>query len=266
MAMIEFVRNYSDHSTDRGYQFEFRCDHCSNGYMSSYQASLIGTAGGFLQAAGNIFGGLLGRAGNSSYEIQRAIGGPAHDRALQQAVAEVKEKFHRCQRCGQWVCAEICWNESAAQCTGCNPKYEQEVISLRTQAQVQATQQQLQEKARGTDYVSGIDMRPDAQVRFNPRVPAEQLAPQNSFLPPSMQQPSSLLETHPYAPVAQGSPVPASPASTLCTACGASLNGHKFCGSCGAEAAAPAAKVCAACGHSSSPSARFCEECGDKLG
>ena len=26
MAMIEFVRNYSDHSTDRGYQFEFRCD------------------------------------------------------------------------------------------------------------------------------------------------------------------------------------------------------------------------------------------------
>ena len=53
MAMIEFVRNYTDHSTDRGYQFQFRCDQCSNGYMSSYEASMIGTAGGLLQAAGS---------------------------------------------------------------------------------------------------------------------------------------------------------------------------------------------------------------------
>src|SRR5579859_7542308 len=135
MAMIEFVRNYSDRSTDRGYQFEFRCDHCGNGYMSSYEPSLIGTAGGLLQAAGSLFGGFLGSAGNSSYEIQRAIGGPAHDRALQTAVAEVKQKFERCQRCGEWVCKEICWNEGARQCTGCTPKYEQEVISMRTQAQ-----------------------------------------------------------------------------------------------------------------------------------
>ncbi len=80
MAMIEFVRNYSDHSTDRGYQFEFRCDHCYSGYMSSFQPSFIGTAGGLLEAAGNIFGGVLGSAGSSAYNIQRAVGGPAHDR------------------------------------------------------------------------------------------------------------------------------------------------------------------------------------------
>ena len=272
MAMIEFVRNYTDRSTDRGYQFEFHCDHCSNGYMSSYQPSVIGTAGGLLQAAGSIFGGFLGSAGNSTYEIQRAIGGPAHDRALQQAVTEVKQKFRRCQRCGNWVCAEICWNEPAAQCTGCTPKYEQEVISLRTHAQVQATQQQLQDKAATTDYVSGIDMRPDAEVSLHPgahdpgATTSELPRPTGSFLPASWQTDPSAALTPP-ATSPQWSPVeaPAQSAST-CTACGAPLHGSKFCPGCGTRASAPAERTCAACGHLSPPSARFCEDCGAKLG
>lgn len=29
MALIQFTRNHSDHSTDRGYQFEFFCDRCT---------------------------------------------------------------------------------------------------------------------------------------------------------------------------------------------------------------------------------------------
>ena len=265
MAMIEFVRNYTDHSTDRGYQFEFRCDHCANGYMSSYQTSMIGTAGGLLQAAGNLFGGLLGNAGNSTFEIQRAIGGPAHDRALQQAVAEVKEKFHRCQRCGRWVCAEICWNEGAAQCVGCTPKFEQEAISLRTQAQLQATQQQMQEKALATDYVSGIDMRPDAQVLLKPGSNAQQLPTTNSFLPSSWQTSPSALPAQP-APNAQWSSVSSGGTLLACAVCGTSLNGHKFCASCGSPAAPPSSKACKSCGHSSSAAARFCEECGGKLG
>ena len=266
MSMIEFVRNYTDRSTDRGYQFEFHCDHCGNGYTSSYQASMIGTAGGLLQAMGSIFGGVLGTAGNSTYEIQRAIGGPAHDRALQEAVAEIKQKFRRCQRCGQWVCAEICWNERAAQCTACTPKYEQEVISMRTQAQVQATQQQLQEKALATDYVSGIDMSPDAQVHLTPPTAAPQITSGGSFLPSSWGTASSNPPLAPVAPAVPWNPVAgASPAATLCPACGASLNGHKFCSSCGAPAAPPSPKACAACGHASSPAARFCEECGGKL-
>jgi hypothetical protein len=72
MALIEFVRNYSDRSTDRGYQFEFHCDHCYSGFMSSFQPSLIGAAGGLLEVAGSLFGGILGSAGNSAYSIQRA--------------------------------------------------------------------------------------------------------------------------------------------------------------------------------------------------
>ena len=270
MAMIEFVRNYSDRSTDRGYQFEFHCDHCGNGFMSSYQTSIIGAAGGLLQAAGNIFGGFLGSAGSSSYEIQRAIGGPAHDRALQEAVAEVKQKFHQCQRCGKWVCADICWNSGAAQCTGCTPKYEQEAISLRTEAQILATRQQMQEKALTTDYVSGIDMNPDARIELHPGAQAAPLPPPAptpaaapSFLPASWQSPP------PSAPASSSpswTPVNAAPvATTACTACGAPLSGSRFCAACGAPAAPPAPKACASCGHLSSASARFCEDCGGKL-
>ena len=265
MAMIEFVRNYTDHSTDRGYQFQFNCDHCGNGYMSSYQTSMIGTAGGLLQAAGSIFGGLLSNVGNSSYQIQRVVGGPAHDHALQQAVAEVKQKFRQCQRCGNWVCAEICWNERAAQCTGCNPKYEQEVISARTRAQVNATQQQLQLKADGTDYVSGIDMNPDAQVQFSPvsatpPVTTAQMAAPSAPVPSGHFLPASWQTVLPSSP--QATPLP--PAAASCQSCGATLAGGKFCSSCG-ERVVALPRTCSACGHVAEPAARFCEECGGKL-
>ena len=262
--MIEFVRDFSDHSTDRGYQFEFRCDQCYSGFMSSFQPSFIGAAGGLLEAAGSIFGGFLGSAGNSAYSIQRAIGGPGHDRALQQAVTEVKQKFRRCQRCGKWVCADVCWNERASQCTQCTPKYEQEVISLRTQAQVQATQEQLRGKAATTDYVSGIDMNPDARVNFNPQAQATLNASDphpGTFLPPSSNE---IFYAQPIAPPAQPSTIPGSPAQIAsCTACGASIIGSKFCPACGTKVLTP--QTCTGCGHVSTPTARFCEECGAKF-
>src|SRR6185369_6664731 len=88
MSMIEFTRNYEDLSSDRGYQFKFACDKCGNGHMSRFEASVVGTAGSILRAAGGIFGGVLGSAGNSAYEVQRAVGGPAHDAALAKAVEE----------------------------------------------------------------------------------------------------------------------------------------------------------------------------------
>jgi len=39
MGSIAFTRNYSDHSNDTGYQFEFHCDKCGNGYRSTFRAS-----------------------------------------------------------------------------------------------------------------------------------------------------------------------------------------------------------------------------------
>jgi len=33
---IEFTTNYSDLSTDNGFQFEFRCERCGNGYRTEF--------------------------------------------------------------------------------------------------------------------------------------------------------------------------------------------------------------------------------------
>ena len=104
MARIEFTDNYQDLSTDTGFQFKFFCESCGNGYMSSWQANKTGIAGDVLRAAGNILGGIFGRASSGSYEIQRAVGGPEHDHALEAAVAEIRPLFLQCKRCGQWVC------------------------------------------------------------------------------------------------------------------------------------------------------------------
>src|SRR5579862_3866480 len=93
MALIQFVQNYEDLSTDQGYQFKFFCDKCHNGFMTHFQASTMGMAESALKVAGNLFGGFFNTASNSAYEIQRAIGGPAHDAALEAAVKEGKQHF-----------------------------------------------------------------------------------------------------------------------------------------------------------------------------
>lgn len=155
MGMIQFVNNYEDLSTDRGYQFKFCCDSCGNGYMSRFQPSAIGTAGSLLRAAGSFFGGWVGSAGDSAYEIQRAVGGKAHDNALAEAVEEGKKHFHQCLRCGKWVCPEVCWNENADQCGECAPDFELEKTSATAQAKADAVREQLHEKMRSTDLLGG---------------------------------------------------------------------------------------------------------------
>ena len=45
MALIQFTRNHNDHSTDKGFQFEFFCDRCGNGFMTEFQPSAMGLAG-----------------------------------------------------------------------------------------------------------------------------------------------------------------------------------------------------------------------------
>ncbi len=30
MALIQFTKNHTEHSTEKGYQFEFFCDRCGN--------------------------------------------------------------------------------------------------------------------------------------------------------------------------------------------------------------------------------------------
>jgi hypothetical protein len=233
MSMIQFVNNYEDLSTERGYQFKFHCDKCGNGYMSRYQASTLGTAGSLLRAAGDLFGGWASSAGNSAYEVQRSVGGKAHDEALRTAVEEGKQHFHQCSRCGRWVCPEACWNASAGQCEECAPDYREELASSHAQAKAEAAREQLREKARATDYVSEIDMGAGSSVRAPGAAQAEQ------------QQEAA--------------------ASARCISCGSEMGKAKFCPECGAPAK-PARPCCSSCGHEPEGSPKFCPDCGTKMG
>lgn len=156
--MIQFTQNYDDLSTDRGYQFKFNCDKCGNGFMSEFETSVTGVAGSLLSAAGNLFGGVLSRAGSSAYEIQRAVGGKAHDEALRRAVDQGKRHFKQCSRCGKWVCPENCWNHSRGLCEDCAPDVREEMAA----AQAQATKDQIWQKAQQTDYAAAVDMKTHA--------------------------------------------------------------------------------------------------------
>ena len=154
MAAIEFTNNYQDLSTDKGYQFKFICEKCGNGYMSSFQASAMGMAASAAQVAGSLFGGIFGRAASGAYEVQRAIGGAAHDSALKAAVAEIKPKFKQCTRCGQWICEPICFNKKAQLCEGCAPDLDEEIAA----AQAAAAREQVHEKARAVDWTKERDL------------------------------------------------------------------------------------------------------------
>lgn len=155
MSIIQFTQNYDDLSTDRGQQFKFYCDRCGNGFLSTFQTSVAGMAGGLLRAAGNLFGGVLGSAGESAFEVQRAVGGGAHDDALRKAVEEIKPQFRQCKRCGKWVCPEVCFNPKRGLCMECAPDLENEIAA----AQAQASRDQVFQKAAETDLTGNVDIR-----------------------------------------------------------------------------------------------------------
>jgi hypothetical protein len=158
--VIEFVNNHEDLSTDRGYQFKFFCDHCGNGYLSSFDPSMLGMASGLLGAASSLFGGLLGQASDSAAQLQETVGGKARDAALQKAVREIKQKFRHCPRCGRWVCPEACWNARRDLCGECAPNLAEEAAA----AQAQAAREQVHEKARATNLVGDVDMAVEASA------------------------------------------------------------------------------------------------------
>jgi len=148
MVAIRFTGNYQDLSTDRGYQFKFFCEKCNNGYMSTFKTSTMGVLGSAARVASNLFGGVFGNVADSTYEVQRAVGGPAHDSALKEAVDEISPIFKQCTRCGNWICEPICWNKKAGLCETCAPDLDEEMAS----AQAEAAREQIQTKAREVDW------------------------------------------------------------------------------------------------------------------
>ena len=149
MANIPFTNNYTDLSSQRGYQFKFHCEKCGNGYMSTFEASKLGTAAAAAHAAASLLGGIFGRAAQSAEALQSMVAGPQHDAALNAAVREISPIFKQCSRCGQWVCEPVCWNKKAGLCETCAPDLDEEIAA----AQATAARQQVAEKAREVNYL-----------------------------------------------------------------------------------------------------------------
>jgi len=154
MANIPFTSNYTDLSSQRGFQFKFFCTKCGNGYQSTFRANRLGTAAAAANAAASLLGGIFGRAAQTAESLQSMAAGPQHDAALDAAVKEISPLFKQCTRCGNWVCEPVCWNKKMGLCETCAPDLDEEIAA----AQASAAKDQALEKARAVDYVGQRDL------------------------------------------------------------------------------------------------------------
>ncbi|MEV5706553.1 hypothetical protein [Actinoallomurus sp. NPDC052274] len=160
--MVFFTDNYQDRSTNEGYQFEFFCGRCGNGYTSPFQHSVTGFGGRLLQMGGDLLGGEVGnKASNLGFDAQwlrSGVRGSTRDKALAKAVEQMKPNFTQCHRCGQWVCNQICWNAERGLCTTCAPRLDQEIAGMQAAAQVD----QLRGKIAAQDWTKGVGYQEQA--------------------------------------------------------------------------------------------------------
>ena len=241
-----FTRNYNDLSTDAGFQFEFYCDVCGNGYKSTFQPSTTYGAKRTTEKAKGLFGGLLGGvAGDLGNMVERgfdAIGSgfdsqspqwrQEQERAFDAAQAEVRSHFRKCPACNMWVCSD-CWNEDEGLCTSCAPRESAYVAQARNQA-----------------MRNNIDAAAETATVWHGELETR------TTVCPSCGKPAGTGKFCNHC----GSPL----AVNKCPNCGASVAlGLKFCGECGSPIEGK--KVCPNCGMENEAGMKFCGGCGTKL-
>jgi membrane protease subunit (stomatin/prohibitin family) len=213
MELIKFVRNYSDHSTDRGFQFEFFCDRCQSGYRTPFQPSATGLVSDALDVASGLFGGILGKAASTSQRVHTAAWEQAHDKAFQKAMAQARPHFEQCPRCSEWVCQDRCWNSTLGLCKNCAPDAEVEY----TATQVETRIDQGREAIRQGTYVDTKEKKRLQSETLIARCPhcGASLASRSKFCPEC------------------GKPIQA---ERFCAQCGSKIQANvKFCPECGAK-------------------------------
>jgi hypothetical protein len=211
---VPFTNNYHDISTREGYQYEFYCMRCGNGYKSNFRHSLTGFGGRLARIGGDLLGGELGnkmaRVGYDAEWLKDSTAGSTNDKRLREAVEDVIPHFEQCHRCGQWVCDEICWNPDRGLCVSCAPKLDQEIAARQAAAQLD----QIDAKVREVDWTTDLNLRE-----------------QGTALCPSCGQESGGGKFCVHC----GGGLAAAPDSMkkFCSNCGSQLGGGKFCAECG---------------------------------
>jgi membrane protease subunit (stomatin/prohibitin family) len=135
--IIEFVKNYTDHSTDNGFQYEFHCDRCGSGFRTKFKPWAIATATNVADAVGGMLGGIFGKAADLGNRVKSAAWEKAHDEAYISAVAEIKPEFIQCPRCSSWVCRKSCWNTKKGLCKNDAPDLGVEMAAAQASKSVE---------------------------------------------------------------------------------------------------------------------------------
>ncbi|MBW3602195.1 MAG: zinc ribbon domain-containing protein [Actinobacteria bacterium] len=158
--IVPFTDNYHDLSNEGGFQFEFVCERCGNGYRSPFQPDMIAKGRGLLRAVGSLTGGAVERLGWATDHLDRSTNSPAKDKALREAVDAVRPQFRQCRACGDWVCDEVCWNHEIGQCLTDAPMVVDELARAQAAAQVE----QINERVREVNWTDELDLATRARV------------------------------------------------------------------------------------------------------
>lgn len=135
---IHFTSNYADHSTNKGFQFEFHCDRCQSGYKTKFKGWAMGSVTGLLDSANSIFGGIFGKAAEVGNQLRDAKYERAKEEAMQEAVKEIMPDFIQCKRCMIWVCRKQCYNTTKGLCKNCAPDLGVEIAAAQSAKAVEA--------------------------------------------------------------------------------------------------------------------------------
>jgi hypothetical protein len=120
MNEIIFANNYTDLSTNQGFQFEFTCNRCGTKYRTPFKLSLLSIASEVLAAAS----GLLGSSTYIGDGARPASWEKSHDAAFEQAIKDIKPNFVQCSGCSSWVCRDGCYSPEEGLCRDCAPAAE----------------------------------------------------------------------------------------------------------------------------------------------
>ncbi len=159
--VVRFTDNINDLSNEQGYQFEFMCERCGNGYRSAFQANKVNLLKGGLRAAGGLFGGKLAELSGTADNMDRFTNSAAKDNAMKEAGEHVADHFKQCRGCGNWVCVDVCWNHDVGQCLSCSPSVQDELSRAQAAAQVE----QITEKVKEVDWTADLDLANRAVVK-----------------------------------------------------------------------------------------------------
>jgi hypothetical protein len=212
VAPVPFTGNVRDMCNENGFQWEFACDRCGNGFQSPFEQNVSARGKGVLRMAGEWFGGAVEKFSSGVEDFNRygwmgGEGSATKDRHFTKAVEAVTPNFRQCRGCGSWMCAQFCWNNDVGQCMQCSPLASEEIAKAQSYAQ----RQQFYDAASQQNWTSGHNMGEVQKLR------CDQCGASTS-------------------------------GGKFCGQCGASLIKAVHCTHCGTQAS-PGAMFCAGCGH-----------------